>query len=282
MNLIRLAPAEGGVRQRHGPGPGPGEDFLNAPKARGPAPTIQLDSAALAFNGQRLFQDLHLTLAGGRTTCLLGPSGVGKTSLLRLIAGLAAEAEGLALDEQGRGVQGRIAYMAQQDLLLPWASVLDNVVLGSRLRGEPVTHELRARALALLASLRLEARADDRPAELSIGMRQRVALARTLMEDRPVVLMDEPFSALDAITRFELQSLAARALAGRTVLLVTHDPLEALRLGHAVRVMAGRPARLDQALEPAGDPPRDPTDPEILAHQAELLTRLARAHGRQS
>ncbi len=104
-----------------------------------------------------------------------------------------------------------------------------------------------------------------------------MALARTLMEDRPVVLMDEPFSALDAITRFELQALAAELLAGRTVLLVTHDPLEALRLGHRVQVMAGSPARLDAALEPAGAPPRDPADPALLAQQAELLKRLVRA-----
>jgi putative hydroxymethylpyrimidine transport system ATP-binding protein len=101
------------------------------------------------------------------------------------------------------------------------------------------------------------------------------------MEDRPVVLMDEPFSALDAITRFELQALAAELLTGRTVLLVTHDPLEALRLGHRVQVMsqvsAGSPARLDAALEPAGAPPRDPTDPALLAQQAELLKRLVRA-----
>ncbi|MEM7224641.1 MAG: ABC transporter ATP-binding protein [Pseudomonadota bacterium] len=242
------------------------------------APTIQLDAAALAYNGQRLFQDLHLTLPGGRTTCLLGPSGVGKTSLLRLIAGLAAEAEGEARDGAGRPVTDRIAYMAQQDLLLPWASVLDNVLLGLRLRGEPITQARRDQARDLLDSLRVGASAAQRPAQLSIGMRQRVALARTLMEERPIVLMDEPFSALDAITRYELQGLAARRLSGRTLLLVTHDPLEALRLGHEIYVMAGRPARLGQALQPAGAPPRDPADPEILAHQAELLKRLATAH----
>jgi putative hydroxymethylpyrimidine transport system ATP-binding protein len=133
----------------------------------------------------------------------------------------------------------------------------------------------------LLARVGLAERAKDRPAQLSGGERQRVALARTLMEDRPVVLMDEPFSSLDAITRFELQALAAELLTGRTVLLVTHDPLEALRLGHRVQVMAqgsgGAPARLDTALEPAGTPPRDPADPALLAQQAELLKRLIRA-----
>jgi putative hydroxymethylpyrimidine transport system ATP-binding protein len=103
------------------------------------------------------------------------------------------------------------------------------------------------------------------------------------MEDRPVVLMDEPFSFLDAITRFELQDLAARLLADRTVLLVTHDPLEALRLGQRVTVMAGRPARLETALaeERSGgalpSPPRDPSHPAVLALQGDLLKRLARA-----
>ena len=167
--------------------------------------------------------------------------------------------------------------MAQQDLLLPWCSLLDNVLLGARLRGEPRDPALLARAEQLLARLRLAENAQDLPATLSGGMRQRAALARTLMEDRAIVLMDEPFSALDAITRYELQDLAATLLAGRTVLLVTHDPLEALRLGHRVHVMAGRPASLDKALEPAGPPPRDPADPALLALQGELLNRLGRA-----
>ncbi len=211
------------------------------------------------------------------TSCLLGASGVGKTSLLRLIAGLTHGASGTVGDLSGAPVTGRVAYMAQDDLLLPWASVLDNVMLGARLRGEPLSGAARAQAMALLERVRLAESAADRPARLSSGMRQRAALARTLMERRPIVLMDEPFSALDAITRYELQNLAATLLAGRTVLLVTHDPLEALRLGHRVHVMAGRPAGLDQALEPAGAPPRDPADPALLALQGELLNRLGRA-----
>jgi putative hydroxymethylpyrimidine transport system ATP-binding protein len=218
-------------------------------------------------------------LPAGRTTCLLGPSGVGKSSLLRLIAGLAEGARGHVGDAAGAAVQGRIAYMAQDDLLLPWATVLGNVMLGPRLRGEPADTQTRDRAMELLARVGLAESAGHRPDRLSGGMRQRVALARTLMEQRPIVLMDEPFSALDAITRYELQNMAAGLLAGRTVLLVTHDPLEALRLGHRILVMAGRPARLDQALEPAGIPPRDPSDPDLLAHQAELLKHLVRARG---
>ncbi len=253
--------------------------------APSPAPAIHLHAAALRYGGRVVFDALDLELPGGRTTCLLGPSGVGKTSLLRLIAGLASDStrdsESTALDEDGQPIAGRIAYLAQGDLLLPWLSVLGNVTLGFRLRGEALDGPVEVRARELLARVGLAARAPDLPARLSGGERQRVALARTLMEDRPVVLMDEPFSALDAITRFELQALAAELLAGRTVLLVTHDPLEALRLGHRVQVMAqahaGAPARLDAALEPEGTPPRDPADPALLVQQAELLKRLIRA-----
>lgn len=243
------------------------------------APAIHLHAAGLRYGGTTIFDKLDLQLPGGRTTCLLGPSGVGKTSLLRLIAGLAHGASGEVRDSQGRGLQGRVAYLAQQDLLLPWAPVLENVLLGIRLRGAAPDPGSIARARGLLARVGLAGRETDRPGRLSGGMRQRVALARTLMEDRPVVLMDEPFSALDAITRFQLQNLAAELLAGRTVLLVTHDPLEALRLGHRVQVLAGAPARLGAALEPPGPPPRDPGDREVVTQHVELLKRLGAAAG---
>ena len=141
--------------------------------------------------------------------------------------------------------------MGQQDDLLPWLTVQGNVMLGARLRGE-IAGSRRRRGAARAG--RADRRSgDQRPATLSGGQRQRAALARTLMEDRPVVLMDEPFSALDAITRARLQVLAAQLLAGRTVLLVTHDPLEALRLGHRIHVMAGQPARIEPPILPAGD-----------------------------
>jgi putative hydroxymethylpyrimidine transport system ATP-binding protein len=164
--------------------------------------------------------------------------------------------------------------MSQRDDLLPWLSLLDNVTLGARLRGERAD---RAKAMDLLGRVGLVPQKDQLPATLSGGQRQRAALARTLMEDRPVVLMDEPFSALDAITRARLQVLAANLLAGRTVLLVTHDPLEALRLSHRIRVMTGHPARIEESPLPPGAPPRDLHDHALLGRQGDLLAQLADA-----
>lgn len=234
--------------------------------------SVELTGACLTYGATRLFDGLDLTLPAGRFTCLLGPTGVGKSSLLRLIAGLAPTATMRSLTcSDGHAPAGRIAYMAQQDALLPWLDVLDNVLLGARLRGEAPN---RARARELLRSVGLAEAEGLRPAALSGGMRQRAALARTLMEDRPLVLMDEPFSAVDALTRLRLQDLAARLLRGRTVFLVTHDPLEALRLGDAVLVLSGQPASLRPACLPPSAPPRDAADPAVHAAIAALLEQL--------
>ncbi|MDF2781285.1 MAG: transporter [Geminicoccaceae bacterium] len=235
---------------------------------------VILRQASLSYAGAPLFQRLDFTLHGGQCTCLLGPSGVGKSSLLRLIAGLLAPEEGEVACSDRRPLEGRLAWMGQDANLLPWLPVIGNITLGARLRGERADP---AAAEALLARVGLAGQRDQLPATLSGGERQRAALARTLMEDRPVVLMDEPFSALDAITRARLQALAAQLLAGRTVLLVTHDPLEALRLGHRIQVMAGQPARIEEPICPAGTPPRDLHDPALLARQGDLLARLADA-----
>lgn len=236
-------------------------------------PAIHLCDAALSFDGLPVFAGLSLRVPAGHTTCLLGPSGVGKSSLLRLIAGL-TRGEGTIAADDGQPLPGRIAWMGQQDLLLPWASVLDNVLLGVRLRGRRADRTDRERAMALLNAVGLADRAGSRPDALSGGMRQRVALARTLFEDRPIVLMDEPFSALDAITRLRLQDLAAELLTGRTVLMVTHDPMEALRLGHQVLVLSGHPATLSDPIRPPGPAPRPPDDPGLLSLQGRLLARL--------
>jgi putative hydroxymethylpyrimidine transport system ATP-binding protein len=233
---------------------------------------IAVRQASLRYGGAFLFRDLDFVLPGGQWTCLLGPSGVGKSSLLRVIAGLEPLDRGEVACTDGQPLAGRLAWMSQRDDLLPWLKVIDNVTLGARLRGERPD---RAKALDLLERAGLAPQQDQLPATLSGGQRQRAALARTLMENRPVVLMDEPFSALDAITRARLQVLAATLLAGRTVLLVTHDPLEALRLGHRIQVMSGHPARIVGAAPPTGAPPRDLHDPALLARHGDLLARLA-------
>lgn len=241
---------------------------------------LRLRGARLAWRRRVLFDGLDLDLPAGRWTCVLGPSGIGKSMLLRLILGLdgSRENSGAIACSDGLPLDGRAAFMAQRDCLFPWLNVIDNVLIGRRLRnrGRPGP-EARDRAMQLLVATGLADVAEAMPATLSGGMRQRAAIARTLMEDRPVVLMDEPFSALDAITKIRLQGLAADLLASRTVLLVTHDPMEALRLGHCIHVMKGRPATLGKAIEPQRPPPRPVDDHDLLEHQGELLKQLAAA-----
>lgn len=237
------------------------------------SPAIFIREACLRWQDQWLFQQLNFDVPGGQTTCLLGPSGSGKTSLLRLIAGLHTEVNASVTASDHKPLSGRIAYMTQGHYLLPWLNVLENVLLGYRLR---CTKRLPvARARALLDQLGLKTALQKKPSQLSGGMQQRVALARVLLEDRPILLMDEPFSALDTITRFQLHEIAAEALRHRTVLLVTHDPLEALRLGHHIAVISGHPAqieRLECSFTTA--PPRRYDQDTLLQQQSKLLTLL--------
>lgn len=238
------------------------------------APDVFLENVSFSYKGEDIFRSLDFKLEGGKWTCLIGPSGCGKSTLLRLISGSLREGFSGTIRFGGKaGSQGVTAWMAQKDLLLPWLTVIDNVCLGSRLRSA-MSPEHREKALFLLKSVGLEDYADSLPTELSGGMRQRVALLRTLMEERPVILMDEPFSALDALTRLKLQDLAAELVKGATVLMVTHDPLEALRLGDRIHVMTGRPAFPGDAMIPPGPPPRKVGSPEIAALQSEVLDRL--------
>ncbi len=238
---------------------------------------LRLSGASLAFDGVDLFRDLALDIPFGRWTSLLGPSGVGKSSLLRLIAGLIPPRNDMRIDWQAADPKS-FSFMAQTDLLLPWLNVLDNVLLGPRLRRVSAAEmqAKRRQARELLQRLGLERLATRLPATLSGGQRQRVALARTLLEQSSTVLMDEPFSQLDAITRHDLQNLAAQEFSGRTVIMVTHDPLEALRLSHRIIVLAGRPAEISAILEPAGAIPRETADPGL---HAELMRRLQQAAG---
>lgn len=252
------------------------------------APSIIIQNANLAYQKVIIFDRLNLILEGGKTTCLLGPSGVGKSSLLRLIAGLHLTESNLKEGNQqfnsikasdGKSLSQRIAYMAQTDLLMPWLTILENVLIGVQLRGDlnKKKNYFENLAMDLLEKVGLLKVAQQRPSSLSGGMRQRAALVRTLIEDRPIVLMDEPFSALDIITRLNLQDLAAQLLKNRTVLLVTHDPLEALRIAHRIHVISGSPVKLDEALIPPGNLPRDLADHSLLELQAQLLQRLRSA-----
>ena len=242
-----------------------------------PAPGFRIGlPQGLSLGGAAVLAPCTVEVPGGRTTALLGPSGSGKSTLIRLAAGLLSLPEGGAVaTTDDAPLKGRIAWMAQQDLLVPWRNALGNVTYGAHLRGERADP---GRARALLAEVGLSPSDGDKmPVQLSGGMRQRVALARTLMEDHPVVLMDEPFSAVDAPTRHRLQELAARLLAGRTVLLVTHDPLEALRLADRILVLSGNPAAPAEVEVPHGTPPRPARDGELLAAQGALLEKLAEA-----
>lgn len=234
------------------------------------APEITFEGRA-EISGAPLFAPLSLSMAAGAWTCLLGGSGVGKSTVLRLIAGLqtGAEFHGAITASDGADVVPRVGYMAQDDLLLPWATVQQNISLGARLRGEKVDQDRLAR---LLSRVRLTDHAAKKPSELSGGQRQRVALARTLMEDKEIILLDEPFSALDARTRADMQELSAELLTGRTVLLVTHDPGEAARLGHSIVVMT--PAGLTHCPPPPTDIPRQVDDMETLESQAALMRLL--------
>ena len=243
-------------------------------KGRPAAPSVTLEQVSFAYSGEQIFRSLNFTVQSAQWTCLIGPSGCGKSTLLRLISGILREGlSGRIHFSDGSNHKGLTAWMSQKDLLLPWLNVVDNVCLGARLRGE-MTARKRSRAMSLLEDAGLGESANVLPSSLSGGMRQRVALLRTLMEERSVLLMDEPFSALDALTRLKLQDLAARLVKGATVLMVTHDPLEALRLGHRIYVMTGRPAKLSDALIPPGSPPRNPGDSAIISMQATLLARL--------
>jgi putative hydroxymethylpyrimidine transport system ATP-binding protein len=234
-------------------------------------PGIRVTDLTLRFGALSVFENLSFEVTGGQFVVLLGPSGVGKSSLLKILAGLAKPTAGSCEASDGKPLAGRIAYMGQTDLLYPWLRVVDNVMLGPRLRGEPKDLD---RAMHLLERVGLAGRARALPSELSGGMRQRAAIARTLYEQRPIVLMDEPFSALDTFTRARIQDLAAELMAGCTALLITHDPLEACRLGHHLIVLSGHPARLGAPIAVPGTPPRAPDDAQLLQTQGHLLRIL--------
>ena len=224
-------------------------------------------SGTILLDGETLIAPFTLSLQAG-WTALLGPSGSGKSTLLRLLGGLDCEAE---LKGTRKGAE-RIGWMAQSDLMQPRLSVLQNVMLIEMLAGRKPD---RNRARDLLAAVGLSGLESRKPSALSGGQRQRVALARTLMSDAELILLDEPFSALDPATRATMQDLAFDQFAGRTVVLVTHDPAEALRLCQTIWGLK------DHHLQPlaplAGTKPHDLADPALLATAARLLDDIRKS-----
>lgn len=234
---------------------------------------ITIESVSLTHSEHCVFKNLTMQFQEGLWHSVLGRSGVGKTSLLRLIAGLQEPDSGSIRSPNTSSLRSQVAYVPQEDSLLPWLSIIENVQLGPRLRGE-ASSDTHKRAIKLLTQVGLYEWRDRLPAMLSGGMRQRAALARTLLENPPVVLMDEPFSRLDAITRHELQSASFELLRGRTVILVTHDPAEALRLSHKVHVLQpGIPSRCP-LIELQATPIRGVENPTLAQHLPTLWQLL--------
>jgi ABC-type nitrate/sulfonate/bicarbonate transport system ATPase subunit len=216
----------------------------------------------------RALADVSLYADRGELLAVVGPSGCGKTTLLELICGLQSPDAGSVRSEPA-------ALMPQRDLLLPWLSAVDNAALALRIAKRPRV-QARERAAALFAELGLAGFEDAHPHELSGGMRQRVAFVRTLLSGKPVLCLDEPFGALDAITRTEMQGWLARALAQepRTVVLVTHDVEEAVLLADRVAVLCARPGRVVAELKIELPRPRARTDPAVTALRERALIAL--------
>jgi ABC-type nitrate/sulfonate/bicarbonate transport system ATPase subunit len=221
---------------------------------------------------------IDLELRAHAVTAVVGPSGCGKSTLLELVAGLQEPGEGV-IDVLGAtapaGRREACAYMPQRDLLLPWRDALANAALALECRGVPRS-QARERAVPLFERFGLTEFERVRPAALSGGMRQRVAFLRTLLQGRPVLLLDEPFGALDAITRADLREWLAAALAEdpRTVLLVTHDVEEAVFLADRIVVLSPRPGRVIADFEVDLPRPRSVTGMAFAELKARALEAL--------
>ena len=218
-------------------------------------PKIELDGIGQDFSlhGDPLpvLRGVDLRVHHGEFVSIIGPSGCGKSTLLNLIAGLEEPTQGRIFTD-GRQVArrlGSVGYMHQKDLLLPWRSVLDNAILGPELRGRPRS-QARSTALDLMRPFGLEGFEKSYPAHLSGGMRQRVAFLRTVLADQEIILLDEPFGALDALTRASMQEwlLGLWESWNKTVVLVTHDVEEAVLLSDRVYVLTPRPGRIKATL----------------------------------
>jgi NitT/TauT family transport system ATP-binding protein len=241
----------------------------------GPAPetpySARVEHLSKRFGGGPVvLDDVSLTVAPGEFVCVIGASGCGKSTLLALLAGLEQPDAG-SVSVAG----GRAALMFQEPALLPWLTAGGNVELALRLRGVP-RRERRDQALELLRLVRLDGVAKLRPHELSGGMRQRVALARALAQRSPVLLMDEPFAALDAITRDALHDELVRVWreTGVGIVFVTHNVREAVRLGQRVVLLSSRPGRVIATWDVEIGGVRRIESPDVAAKALEITDRL--------
>ncbi len=251
------------------------------------APRLRVQGLAKRFvDGARtvaVLDGVTIEARAGEFVSVIGPSGCGKSTLFNIIAGLEdADAGELVVDgavvSRGGAHAEQFAYMPQQDLLFPWRRVIDNTALGLEVRGVPRA-EARARAGALFERFGLAGFERAYPHTLSGGMRQRAALLRTVVQERPILLLDEPFGALDALTRMEMQEWLAEMSSefGWTVLLVTHDVREAVMLSDRVVVLTPRPAAVAAAIEVPLPRPRRLdafTDPAFVEVEAAVLHAL--------
>ena len=247
----------------------------------GAASGIELSHVVMHFGELHVLDAIDLIVEPGTVTGLVGPSGCGKSTLLELIAGLGEPTAGAVAVGGAAGAAGRLeqcALMPQSDLLMPWRDALGNAAVALENAGAG-RRRARAEATPLFLRLGLEGFEHSRTWELSGGMRQRVAFARTLLADKPVLLLDEPFGALDAITRAELQDWLRAALRDepRTTVLVTHDVEEALLVCDRVVVLSPRPGRV--VLDLAAGYGRDEraatiVSPQFLAARGQALEAL--------
>ena len=227
----------------------------HAPATPDVPPKIELEGIGETFfvNGRALpvLQDVDLRVDTGEFVSIIGPSGCGKSTLLNIVAGLEEPTRGVIRSDGQEGGRrlGLVGYMHQKDLLLPWRSVLDNAILGLELVGVRRS-SARDRALEMVEAFGLKGFERSYPSHLSGGMRQRAAFLRTVLADQEVILLDEPFGALDALTRANMQEWLLRLWEswGKTVVLVTHDVEEALLLSDRLYVLTARPGRVRMVL----------------------------------
>ena len=238
---------------------------------------LTVSNLSKKFGDLSIFANLNLELPARGFTVLIGPSGCGKSTLFNVLTGVAAGDGGTVSwrHEAVEYLKDTSAYMQQKDLLLPWFSLMDNAMLPAKIAGQDMT-ESAEKAQSLFRQLGLEGFESYLPGEISGGMRQRCALVRTLMFERELVLLDEPLSALDAITRRTLQSLLLllQVEFEKSILMITHDIEEALRLADEILVLSARPMKVLEKIPLQGPKLRQLDDPALIRIKEHVFNLL--------